>query len=294
MQDAIIAKGLAKRYDGFALGPLSLEVQTGTVVGLVGANGAGKTTLIKCLLSLIEPDAGHLVVLDDTLDEQADLNPATKERIGVVLDTCAFTQESRVRDIAQLGRVTYRTWDQSRFDELLSSSGIAPKKRVKDLSRGMGMKLSLAFALSHEPDLLILDEATAGLDPLARDEMLDMLRTFIEDGAHSIFMASHITSDLEKLADRIVCIDGGQIIFDLPKEAICDEAGIAHCREAQLAALVEGLCAEAGGLRILREAYSVNVLVPDRFAFARAFPDIPVDKASLDDYLMMTLKGEAL
>lgn len=294
MQDAIIAKGLAKRYDGFALGPLSLEVQTGTVVGLVGANGAGKTTLIKCLLSLIEPDAGHLVVLDDTLDEQADLSPATKERIGVVLDTCAFTQESRVRDIAQLGRVTYRTWNQSRFDALLSSSVIAPKKRVKDLSRGMGMKLSLAFALSHEPDLLILDEATAGLDPLARDEMLEMLRTFIEDGAHSIFMASHITSDLEKLADRIVCIDGGQIIFDLPKEAICDEAGIAHCREAQLAALVESPCAEASDLRILREAYSVNVLVPDRFAFGRAFPDIPVDKASLDDYLMMTLKGEVL
>lgn len=294
MQDAIVAKGLAKRYDGFALGPLSLEVQTGTVVGLVGANGAGKTTLIKCLLSLIEPDAGHLVVLDDVLDERADLSPATKERIGVVLDTCAFTQESRVCDIAQLGRVAYRTWDQARFDALLCSSGITPKKRVKDLSRGMGMKLSLAFALSHDPDLLILDEATAGLDPLARDEMLDMLRTFIEDGAHSIFMASHITSDLEKLANRIVCIDGGQIIFDLPKEAICDEAGIAHCREAQLAALAESPCADAGGLRILREAYSVNVLVPDRFAFGRAFPDIPVDKASLDDYLMMTLKGEVL
>ncbi len=294
MENAIEVTGLMKRYDGFTLGPLDLEVPEGTVVGLVGANGAGKTTLIKCLLDLVEPDEGALSMLGEPLSQGKHLSDRAKARIGVVLDTCAFTQESRVRDIAQLGRAAYDHWNQTRFDGLLTAANIAPKKRVRDLSRGMGMKLSLAFALSHGPQLLILDEATAGLDPLARDEMLDMLRIFMEEEGRSILMASHITTDLEKLADRIVCIDEGRILFDLSKEAICDEAGIARCRASQIEELSTAGAFEGGAFRMVREAYGVNLLVPDRFAFAKQHPSIPVDRATLDDYLMMTLKGEAL
>lgn len=294
MREAVIVQGLTKHYDDFTLGPLDLEVPMGTVVGLVGANGAGKTTLIKCLLNLIEPDEGTLTVLGDMITGTSSLSVMAKERIGVVFDTCAFTQESRVRDIGQVGRAAYRTWDQARFNRLMQNAGISGKKRVKDLSRGMGMKLSLAFALSHSSDLLILDEATAGLDPLARDGVLDMLRSFMEEENHSILMATHITSDLEKLADRVVCINEGKILFNVAKDAICDEAGIVHCRSAQVEALRQDGTFASERIKVLREAYETRLLVSDRFAFSKRYPDIPVDKATLDDYLMMTLKGEAL
>ena len=180
--------------------------------------------------------------------------------------------------------------------------GLAPDKKVTDLSRGMGMKLSLAFALAHHPQLLILDEATAGLDPLARDEVLDMLRAFMAgdatpgaalaetpaESARGILMSSHITSDLEKIADRIVCIDEGRKIFDADKDEICNMAGIAHCKSSQLesiAAVLSGT-AEAPGapaVRVIVGKYSTDLLVPDRFAFAQAFPEIPVEPATLDD-----------
>lgn len=294
MESTIRTEALTKSYPGFTLGPLSLDVPAGTVVGLVGANGAGKTTLIKCLLGMIEPDGGTMQVMGQPLTWPHGLAPSIKERIGVVLDACAFTQESRVKDVAQLGRAAYRTWDQARFNELAGAYDLAPDKKVKDLSRGMGMKLSLAFALAHAPSLLILDEATAGLDPLARDDMLDLLRTFMEDETHAVLMASHITSDLEKLADRIICLDNGQVAFDLPKDDICDEAGIARCRASQLEALAESGLFETGSLRVLTEAYNTSVLVPDRFTFTKAFPDIPVERASLESYLALRLKGEAL
>lgn len=293
MTFAIKTDALIKEYPGFVLGPLSLEVPTGTVLGIVGANGAGKTTFIKCLLGLVEPNRGSVELLGTPIARPEDMSATLKERIGVVLDACAFSQESSVADVAQLGRVAYRTWNQARFDALSRTFALDGRKRVRELSRGMGMKLSLAFALAHEPDLLILDEATAGLDPLARDEMLDMLRTFLEDEGHTIMMASHITSDLEKLADTILCLDEGQVRFDVSKDVIIDEAGVAHLREADLEALRESPFAD-GTLRILRQPYSIDALVPDRFAFAKAFPSIPLDRASLDDYLAFTLKGESL
>lgn len=293
MTFAIKTDALIKEYPGFVLGPLSLEVPTGTVLGIVGANGAGKTTFIKCLLGLVEPNRGSVELLGTPIARPEDMSATLKERIGVVLDACAFSQESSVADVAQLGRVAYRTWNQARFDALSRTFALDGRKRVRELSRGMGMKLSLAFALAHEPDLLILDEATAGLDPLARDEMLDVLRTFLEDEGHTIMMASHITSDLEKLADTILCLDAGQVRFDVSKDVIIDEAGVAHLREADLEALRESPFAD-GTLRVLRQTYSIDALVPDRFAFAKAFPSIPLDRASLDDYLAFTLKGESL
>lgn len=162
-----------------------------------------------------------------------------------------------------------------------------PKAKVKDLSRGMGMKLQLACALSHKAELLILDEATAGLDPMAREELLDELLAFVADGQHGVLFSSHITSDLERAADRVACIDSGSIVFDLPREDITDRAGIAHCSQAQAAELMA--CVE--GARATRHAYSVDVLVPNRREALEAFPEIPCDRISIDDYLRLTLKG---
>ncbi len=294
MEDMIRVQGLAKRYDDFALEDVTFSVPAGTVVGLVGSNGAGKTTILKTILGLATPDAGSVRLLgcDPNAHEPGNGVDKVKARVGVVLDTCAFPMVSRVADVGTLGRAAYSLWDESRFEALCDEFDLGQKKAVKDLSRGMGMKLTLAFALSHDPELLILDEATAGLDPMARDEVLDILRRFMEDESHAILFSSHITSDLEKIADEVICIEAGRMIFDMPKDAICDEAGIAHCRAADVERLAGSEFAD--GFYALHRAMSTDLLVPHRFDFARAFPDIPVDRISIEDYMALMLKGEPI
>lgn len=293
--DALIqANGLWKRYDDFHLKGIDIRVEAGTVVGLIGSNGAGKTTTIKMLLGILRPDEGDVRVLGCPVGSGSAPEGELKQRIGVVLDTCAFPDTSKVKDVATLGRFAYRNWDAHRFSALCERFELAPKKNVKELSRGMGMKLMLAFALSHDPELLILDEATAGLDPMARDEVLDILREFMAAEGHAILLSTHITSDLEKIADEIVCIDDGKLVFDVPKDEICDVAGIAHCRERDLELIGKSAWTDDRRVRKLKSGMSYDVLVPDRFAFAKAFPDIALDSASIDDYMTLTLKGEQL
>ena len=293
MEYAIQCTGLEKRYPDFTLGPVDLTVEQGTVVGLVGSNGAGKTTLIKLLLGLTSPDAGSISLFDTLIDDPMNLKANIKSRIGVVLDTCAFTQASRVADVAQLGRAAYHNWDESLFAALTKDFGLNSKKPVEKLSRGMGMKLSIAFALAHHPDLLILDEATAGLDPLARDGLLDLLRDFMMDERHAILMSTHITSDLEKIADKVVCIDKGQLVFTERKEALSDEAGIAHVRTAQLEEVLASPLFGGVAPAVAPRSFGADVLVPDRFAFAEAYPDIPLDASTIEDYMSLLLKGDA-
>ena len=286
----IEARGLTKHYDGFSLEGVDLAVGEGEVVGLVGQNGAGKSTTIKALLGLIGVDGGEGFVLGTPSEDLArPAGAATKERVGVVFDTVSLPGHLRVSDVGRIYSCAYASWDAGGFSRLTRELGLAAEKAVKDLSRGMGMKLSLACALSHGPQVLILDEATAGLDPMARDEALERLRDFVAEPGHAILMSSHITSDLERIADRIVCMDAGRIVFDLPREAITDEAGIARCRAADLERVAaSGIVPE---LRYLRHDYGVDVLVPDRFAFAESFPDIPCDRMTIDDYMALTLKG---
>lgn len=291
MDYAIECTGLTKSYPDFVLGPIDLKVERGTVAGLIGSNGAGKTTLIKLLLGLTTPDAGSIALFGEKVPNPENLPAAVKARIGVVLDACAFAQTMRVNDVAQLGRAAYKRWDDALFKKLVRNFEVDGKRDVSKLSRGMGMKLTIAFALAHRPELLMLDEATAGLDPIARDEILDILRDFMLDESHAILMSTHITSDLEKIADEVVCIDNGNMLFSIRKESICDEAGIAHMRSSELENLLATDDA-AADLRILRHEYGIDVLVPDRFAFARSHPEIPVDKATIDDYMNLVLKGE--
>ena len=166
--------------------------------------------------------------------------------------------------------------------------------RTQDLNLYVAMLvMAIAVALSHKAKLLVLDEATAGLDPIARDEVLDLLRDFMAEGDRGILMSTHITSDLEKIADEVVWVDAGRIVFTAPKDAITDEAGVARCRAADVTAIMDAGFFAPGEARILRHDYGCDVLAPDRFAFARAFPDIPVDKATIEDYMTLTLKGES-
>ena len=171
---------LGKRYDDFELSGVSLAVEPGCVVGFIGSNGAGKTTTIKAILGIIAADAGTVRLFGQPVTCGSAALDAIKSRIGIVLDTCAFPDTCRVCDVGAIGRAAYREWDAAQFAALCDRFNLAPKKKVSELSRGMGMKLTLAFALSHNPELLVLDEATAGLDPIARDEVLDLLRDFMK------------------------------------------------------------------------------------------------------------------
>lgn len=288
----IEARGLTKHYDGFSLEGVDLAVNEGEVVGFVGQNGAGKSTTIKALLGLIRVDGGEGSVLGTPSDELTRASgAATKERVGVVFDTVSLPGHLRVADVGRIYASAFASWDAHRFSQLTRDLGLDPKKAVKDLSRGMGMKLSLACALAHNPQVLILDEATAGLDPMARGEALERLRDFVAQPGHAILMSSHITSDLERIADRIVCIDAGRIVFDLEKDAITDSAGVARCRVADLERITSSGMVPDSELRYPRHDYGIDVLVPDRFAFAEMFPDIPCDRMTIDDYMSLTLKG---
>ncbi len=287
MEHLLEIRGLTKRYDGFALENVNLAVPAGSIVGLIGANGAGKTTTIKTALGLIHPDAGEISLFGESVT-----SPAAKQRTGVVFDACMLPEYSTVRAAGTIMAAAYERWDATVFSNYVRKFGLPERKAIRKFSRGMGMKLSLACALSHSPDLLILDEATAGLDPLARDELLDELRTFVGEGRRSILMSSHITSDFEKIADYIVCIDRGRIAFAVEKDAITDMAGIAQCRAAEFDRVAESNFFPSGEMRFSRHAYGTSVLVPDRFAFAQQFPDIALDRASIDSYLNLVLKGE--
>ena len=296
MADSIFVSGLNKRYgDDFSLQDVSLSVPQGSVVGFVGANGAGKTTTIRAILGLMDADAGTVEVLGEPFGLHADAAACAcvKQRIGVVFDTCPYVGDLAVKTVGAVMAAAYPSWRAGLFEEYLRRFSLTPKKKVKELSRGMGMKLQLACALSHEPELLILDEATAGLDPLARDEVLAILREYLAaDERRSMLLSSHITSDLDKIADRVVCIDAGRIVFDRDKDEICDMAGIARCRASEFEQVAASGLVDAGALRFLRHAYGIDALVPDRFAFMRRFPDIACDKATIDDYMQLVLKGE--
>lgn len=290
MQNLLELKGISRRVsDRFSLRDVTLAVEPGQIVGFVGANGAGKTTTIRAALGLIKLDAGEVHLLGQRCDANApdETQRHLRSRVGLVLDTCPFPSTLKVGQIEALVDPAYPTWDRKTFAGFIDRFGLDPKTKVKDLSRGMGMKLQLACALSHNAKLLVLDEATAGLDPMAREELLDELLAFVADGQHSALLSSHITSDLDRAADRVICIDNGSIVFDLPREDITDRAGIAHCTQTQAAELMT--CVE--GARAAHHAYSVDVLVPNRREALEAFPEIPCDRATIDDYLRLTLKG---
>ena len=275
--------------DSFSLRNANLSIGSGEIVGLVGANGAGKTTIIRAALGLLKLDSGYAALFGEPLTADIPDPDARRlrSRVGVVFDTCPYPCELTVSQVGACIEPAFPTWDNTCFEALVDRFGLEPKKKVKSLSRGMGMKLQLACALSHNADLLILDEATAGLDPLARDELLDELRDYASNDDRGVLLSSHITSDLERIADRVVGIDAGSIIFDMPREQITDVVGIAHCTTDQ----AQRILACVDGARIAKREFSCDVLVPDRFEFSEAFPEVPCDRASIDDYLHFILKG---
>lgn len=216
--NAIDCRGLHKTYEGFALHDLSFSLPSGTILGLVGENGAGKSTTLRLLMNTIGRDAGSVSLLG--VDNQSKDFLRVKQDIGIVLDESCLPETLTAREVGKLMALTYERWEPETFSGYLTRFSIPLDKANKDFSRGMKMKLALAVALSHGAKLLLLDEATGGLDPFARDELLRELEDFIADGQHAVLLSSHIVSDIEKLCGRVVFLHKGHVLLDEEKDAL--------------------------------------------------------------------------
>ncbi|MCI6376436.1 MAG: ABC transporter ATP-binding protein [Clostridiales bacterium] len=278
MSNALEVKGLTKFFPGFALKDVSITLPTGCIMGFIGENGAGKSTALRLILGLLRPDTGSIQVLGKT-DFANDR--ALKEHIGVVMDECGFPENLTLSDINAILRRCYRTWDERRFRSFATRFQLPERKSIKTFSRGMKMKLSIAAALSHDSRLLILDEATSGLDPIVRDEILDVFLDFIQDETHSILISSHILSDLEKICDYITFIHQGKILLSSAKDELLSQYAIAKGSAKAIAAIesyaVVGVRSSAFGA----EALVKRIALP---------PDIVSDPATLEEIMLYFVK----
>jgi ABC-2 type transport system ATP-binding protein len=228
MEDALNLVNVTKKYPDFTLNRVNLRLASGCIMGFIGENGAGKTTTIKLILDLVKREEGTITILGK--DNLTDLKNI-KEYLGVVMEDSFFPENLTAANVNLILRGIYRTWDEKRFHAFLKQFSIPDRKAIRDYSKGMKMKLSIAAAISHDSRLLILDEATNGLDPVIRDEILDVFLEFIQDEGHSVFISSHILSDLEKVSDYITFIHKGEIVFSQSKDELLETHGILKCSE---------------------------------------------------------------
>lgn len=237
--NTIEISGLAKSYHGRrAVDGVDLAVESGCITGFIGPNGAGKTTTIKMMLGLATPEVGEIRLFGQRL---RDNERAIKDRLGVVLDQGYLYEELTVKETRGLFAPAYSRWDNEVFDGLARRFGLPPGQKVRELSRGMKTKLSLALALSHHADLLIMDEPTSGLDPLVRRELMDIIREFMEQEDKSVFFSTHITNDLDKVADRIILLDRGRVLLDEGKDELLERHRLVQGRGSELTGAVRGL-----------------------------------------------------
>lgn len=275
MENAICIRGLCKHYEDFSLENLNLTVPTGTIVGFVGENGAGKTTTLKAIFGAIRTDGGSIEVLGCTDPDRLD-----KSQIGVVMEDSFFYETLTPRQVNSIMKSLQPGWDSAEFARLLHDYQLPEKKLIKDMSKGMRMKFRLATALAHKPKLLILDEATSGLDPVVRGEVLDYLRDYIQDENHSVLMSSHITSDLEKVADSIAYLHKGRLLFQMERDELLEKYGVLRCSPEQLEVLDNRL-----KVATRETGFTCETLVNDAAAARRALPDAVIDRASIEDIM---------
>ena len=279
--NAIELRGISRRFDGFALQNVSFTLPQGCILGLVGENGAGKSTTIKLIMNVLQPDSGEITVLGSS-NAAPDFSIA-KQDIGVVLDEACFPSVLNAKQIGKVMAGIYARWDDALYRSYLQRFSLPEKKKFKDFSRGMKMKLAIAAALSHHPRLLILDEATSGLDPIVRDEILDIFSEFTRDPEHAVLISSHIVSDLEKLCDYIAFLHQGQLLFCQEKDALLEKYGIVTCTHEQLADLPKDAV-----VSIRTNQYGIQALVERRAVSAVFAPEKP----TMEDIILFMVKGE--
>ncbi|WP_455582520.1 ABC transporter ATP-binding protein [Dysosmobacter sp.] len=279
--NAIEISHLEKNFGSFAIQDLNLTVPSGTICGLVGENGAGKSTTIRLMMGALRPDGGTARILG--VDSTSAEFLSVKEDVGVVLDEACFPEVLSAGQVGRIMAAAYRRWDQEQYETYLRRFGLSEKKAFKDYSRGMKMKLAIAAALSHNPRLLILDEATAGLDPIVRDEVLELFNEFTRSEDHSILISSHILSDLEKLCDYIAFLHQGRLLFCDEKDRLLEEyaifTGTAQQAQSLLPEAVIGLEAQSyGGVRALVRRSQVP-------------PALALERPTVEDIILFLVKG---
>lgn len=279
----ILVRDLCKQFDGFLLDHVSFQVPKGRIVGFIGENGAGKSTTINLILDELKRDNGQIQIfgMENTIS-------SVKEDIGVVFDECNFHDVFNVSDIEKILSRVYKSWDRNLYRQYLNKFKIPERKQIGSFSKGMKMKLSIICAMAHKPKLLILDEATTGLDPVVRDEMLDLFLEFIQDEECSVFFSSHITSDIQKIADYVILIHQGKIIFEEQKDNLVYNFGIVKCGKEKFSSI-------SPDDYIIHRITNVSVecLVRDKEAIKHKYKNVIVDNATLEDIMLFYIKGGA-
>lgn len=269
---------------GFTLDQVSFSLPYGAILGFVGENGAGKTTTIGCILNTVARDSGTIKLFGK---EMRDADTDMREKIGVVYDGDNFPAYWSAAQLSKVMQGFYASWDSALFQRYLDQFHLPAKQKIKHYSRGMTMKLAIAAALAHHPQLLILDEATSGLDPIMRDEMLDVFLEFVQEENHSILLSSHITSDLEKVADYITFIHNGRIIMTVSRNDLVYRYAVMRCKESQFLAL------DSKDIIAYRKRdFQTDVLVADGKAAERKYQGVVIDHVSIDEIMLLLVKGE--
>ena len=284
MKNLIDVKDICKTYPGFALKNVNFQVPGGCITGLIGQNGAGKSTTIKAILDMVHLESGSILVFGKDHRKEGNF---IRENIGTVIDDANFHESLTPNQIRKFMCKIYKTWDDAYFESLLSRFSLPGNKKIGDFSKGMKMKLLISTAIAHHPRLLILDEATSGLDPVVRDEILDMLLEFIQDEEHGVLMSSHITSDLEKVADYITFIHKGEVFLSDEKDRIMEIYGIVRCTPEDFEKIPKEYI-----LGVNQGMYRMDILISDRKGIKEAYPELVVDPIRLEDILIFKVKGD--
>ena len=283
-KNAIEIKGITKHYDDFTLDHISFEVPKGSIMGYIGQNGAGKTTTIRSLLNIISIDKGEIRILGlDHIKDEAEI----KQRIAVVFDELPFHDIFNANDMGKIFAGLYGQWDNGIYKEYLDRFGLPCKKKIGQFSKGMKMKLQIACALSHNAELLIMDEPTTGLDPVVRDEILHIFMEYLEPGERSILMSSHITSDLEKIADSVTYIDKGRILVSGYKDEILEKHGVIKCSKEELKTIDPEDIVSA---RI--NEFGAEAMVNDKEAMGYKYNGLLIDPTSLEEIMLYYVNKE--
>lgn len=284
VNDILEVDNLKKSYMDFTLDNVSFSIPYGTIMGLIGENGAGKTTTINLILDEIKKDSGNIKIFGkDSIKDALEV----KENIGVVFDECLFPDLFNIKDIENFLKDIYSSWKHETYAAYIKQFQLPIDKTIKDFSKGMKMKLSIAVALAHNPQLLILDEATSGLDPIMRDEMLDILLEFVQDETHAVLFSSHITSDLEKVADYITFIHKGKVLFTKTKDELIYKYGIIKCG-TELFKTIE----KKDIIAYRKQDYEWQVLVSDKDTMQRKYKGSVCDRATIDEIMLFFIKGD--
>ena len=286
MEYALEVNHLTKSYKDFQIKDINIKIPKGTILGLIGENGAGKSTIINTILNIARKDAGEIKIFNQDVYK---FERAVKEDIAVIFDECHFNPYFKVKVIGKMMSKIYKNWDHETYLSYLEKFNLPKDKKIKDFSKGMKMKLSFAVAFSHHPKLLILDEATSGLDPIVRDEILEILKDFIMDDERAVLISSHITSDLDKIADYISFIHEGELLFTKTYEDIQDNYGILRCGKELFDALDKNEI-----VTYKKETFEYQVLIDNRQEFSKIYQDAVIEKADIEALMLFYIRGERL